>query len=617
MDAQGRGGAGDIDPADQWVLNPDTGNYELRLPGDTTGRPGRPRSGAHSPASGDRPTPRSAPPHQRRAPSSPREDTSRGTGSGPGAGSGTGAASGSGTGAGPAERAVPAQRAGGRRKESATARSGSAAGPTGSRADRRKAQARKKGKGKKALMWIGGGLALLLVVGCATAFYAYQRLNGNIDKVDVVGADNPFQKDAPVNVLFIGTDKRTGAGNEDYGNSGDEGRADTVILLHFSQDRTHATGLSIPRDLITDIPDCEVKRDGETVTIPGTAQTRFNYSLGVDGRDPGCVWRTVEEITGVEINHFMMADFNAVKDLSTAVGGVEVCLAKDISDDKSHFHMEAGTHRLQGEDALGFVRTRYGVGQSSDLSRIKLQQQFLGSLAREMVGTLKEPTKLWGLADTATKALTVDTGIGSIDKLNDIAQELGKVPVKDISFVTLPVVDNPDEPEDAKATVVLDGGKAEPLFRMLQEDLSLTDSGDEGKNGDKEDEEKAEPAPASEVRVDVYNGGNVIGAAQDTVNWLQNTHGVLLSTNASNADSQETTTLEYGPDQAGQALTLADLMGLPKKALKEGSADAGDTPMVLTLGDDFQGVGIPIEVKAEKPADVDTITADDESICAS
>ncbi|GAA2375327.1 LCP family protein [Streptomyces carpaticus] len=614
MDAQGRGGAGDIDPADQWVLNPETGNYELRLPGDSTDGPAGPRTGARSPAPDGTTTPRRTPPHQRRAPSSPRENTSRGTGGGTGAGERTAGRAAERTGERTGERTVPAQR--GSRRAAASGTAGTAAASGGSRADRRKAQAKKKSKGKKALMWIGGGLALLLVVGCATALYAYNRLNNNIDKVDVVGRDNPFQKGEPVNVLFIGTDKRTGAGNEDYGNSGDEGRADTVILLHFSKDRTHATGLSIPRDLITDIPECEVKQDGQTVTIPGTAQTRFNYSLGVDGRDPGCVWRTVEEITGVEINHFMMADFNAVKDLSTAVGGVEVCLAKDISDDKSHFHMEAGTHRLQGEDALAFVRTRYGVGQSSDLSRIKLQQQFLGSLAREMVGTLSEPTKLWGLADTATKALTVDTGIGTIQKLNDIAQELGKVPVKDISFVTLPVVDNPDEPEDAKATVVLDDAKAQPLFRMLQEDLSLTDSGDDKKDED-QDEEKVEPAPAGEVRVDVYNGGQVIGAAQDTVNWLQNTHGVLLSTNASNADAQETTTLEYGPDQAGQAATLADLMGLPKKALKEGSADAGDTPMVLTLGDDFRGVGIPIEVKAEKPADVDTITADDESICAS
>ncbi|MFD7510822.1 LCP family protein [Streptomyces sp. NPDC059853] len=613
MDAQGRGGAGDIDPADQWVLNPETGNYELRLPGDSTDGPAGPRTGVRSPAPDGTPTPRRTPPHQRRAPSAPRDDTSRGTGGGTGAGERAGGRAAERTGERTGERTVPAQR--GSRRAAASGSAGTAASG-GSRADRRKAQARKKGKGKKALMWIGGGLALLLVVGCATALYAYNRLNGNIDKVDVVGRDNPFQKGEPVNVLFIGTDKRTGAGNEDYGNSGDEGRADTVILLHFSKDRTHATGLSIPRDLITDIPECEVKQDGRTVTIPGTPQTRFNYSLGVDGRDPGCVWRTVEEITGVEINHFMMADFNAVKDLSTAVGGVEVCLAKDISDDKSHFHMEAGTHRLQGEDALAFVRTRYGVGQSSDLSRIKLQQQFLGSLAREMVGTLSEPTKLWGLADTATKALTVDTGIGTIQKLNDIAQELGKVPVKDISFVTLPVVDNPDEPEGAKATVVLDDAKAGPLFRMLQEDLSLTDSGDDKKDEDK-DEEKVEPAPAGEVRVDVYNGGQVIGAAQDTVNWLQNTHGVLLSTNASNADGQETTTLEYGPDQAGQAATLAELMGLPKKALKEGSADAGDTPMVLILGDDFKGVGIPIEVKAEKPADVDTITADDESICAS
>ncbi|MGK5530168.1 LCP family protein [Streptomyces sp. URMC 129] len=497
--------------------------------------------------------------------------------------------------------------------------------------------ARKRGRAKKALMWTGGGLAMLLIVGCAGAWYVFNRLNGNINKVDV-GIENNYQSDEPVNILFIGTDTRTGSGNDAYGGEASEG-ADTTILMHFSKDRTHATGLSIPRDLITDIPDCEVKlEDGSTEVIPGSQDVRFNQSLGTNGRDPGCVWRTVQELTGVEINHFMMADFNAVKDLSTAVGGVPVCLEEPIDDPKSGLQLDAGRHEVQGEQALAFVRTRHSVGTGSDLSRIELQQQFVASMAREITqgGVLSSPTRLLELADTATKSLTVDTGIGSIQKLKALAEDLGQVPMSDMNFITLPVVDNPAEPEGAKATVVLDESRAAPIFRMLQEDISMTDSGeaagdaggsgDDGQGGEGgeggqdggEGSGEPEMAPAAQVRVDVYNGGNVIGAAQETLDWLQNVQGVPLSTNAGNApEAQEETTLEYGPDQADQAATLAEMMGLPDSALREQSADAGDEPMILVLGDDFRGAGEPIEVPAELPEDVNSITADDEDVCAS
>jgi LCP family protein required for cell wall assembly len=480
--------------------------------------------------------------------------------------------------------------------------------------DRRAPHSRRKpkprrSKKKKALMWVAGSFAMLLVTGCALAGYMYWRLNANIESKEVVGEETGYGDGEPVNVLFIGTDDRTGSGNTGYGNEGDSGRADTTVLMHFSADRSHATALSIPRDLITDIPECEVRNnDGTTTVIPATAETHFNYSLGVDGRDPGCTWRTVEHLVGVEIDHFIMADFNAVKDLSTAVGGVEVCLAEPIDDPKSHLDLPAGRHELQGEEALAFVRTRYSVGTSSDLSRIELQQQFLASLAREINSV--SLTKMWDLADTATKALTVDEGIDTIRKLYDLSQDLGQVPMSDMSFVTLPVVDNTDG-----ATVLVDETRAEPIFRMLQQDVSPTDDGGKGNGGGGNQQEMA---PAEEVRVDVYNGGDVIGAAQETVTWLQNDEGVPLSTNAGNAaEPQDETVLEYGPDQADQAARLADLMGLPKRALQEGTENAGDEPMVLILGNDFSGAGQPIEGPAQMPDDVDSITADDKDVCAS
>ncbi|KAB8160130.1 LytR family transcriptional regulator [Streptomyces sp. 3MP-14] len=595
MDAQGPGGADGVDPADQWVFNPETGTYELRLTNGPAGRratgAGRPERPSAAEATDAAPSStasrdRHTPPRQRRAPSVEGEDREP-----PGAG----------------DRPLPAQRD--RRAQRGSRRKGNQAQGRGKK---------KRGRGKKILMWTGGSLALLLVMGAAGAWWLIDRLNDNITKYDV-GKDNDFSDDEEVNLLFIGTDTRTGDGNDAYGGEASEG-ADTTILMHFSQDRSHATGLSIPRDLITDIPECEVRReDGTVETIPGSENVRFNQSMGANGRDPGCVWNTVEQLTGVEINHFMMADFQAVKDLSSAVGGVPVCVAEPIDDPKSGLQLDAGDHVLEGEDALSFVRTRHSVGTGSDLSRIELQQQFVASMARQITdgGMLTDPGKLWDLADTATRSLSVDDGIGSIQRLRDLASTLGRVPMSDLNFVTLPVLDNPDEPEDAKATVVVDERRAAPLLEMIRQDISPRELEEREAEREAAEEEAAAAAP-EDIRVDVYNGGDVIGAAQETLDWLQNQQGVPLSTNAGNAPSpQETTTLEYGPDQAGQAAALAGMMGLPDSALQEQSAEAGDAPMVLILGDDFRGAGEPIEVAPDLPDDVDSITADDEDVCAS
>ncbi|WP_165987216.1 LCP family protein [Streptomyces sp. YIM 98790] len=609
MSAQGRGGDGEIDPADQWVFNPDTGSYELRLSGSgpSRGRPAGPGAGPgprRGAGTGTRPA---ATASTAATASAPSRSAARRTGD-------------------RTRTTPPRQRRpvdGGDRRPPRTGDRGVPPQRGTDTPPRSRRRGKKKNRKKKALLWTGGTLALLLVTACTALYLAYDHLNDNIDKVEVPHAGPPAKRDEPVNILLIGGDQRTGEGNEGYGDEGSEGHADVTILLHFAKDRSHATALSIPRDLIVDIPDCEtVGDDGTEVLVPGSRQVRFNESYGVNGRDPGCTWKTVEQLTGVQINHFMMVDFNAVKTLSSVVGGVPVCLSKDIDDPKSHLNLPAGNHVLEGEDALAFVRTRSTVGTGSDLSRIKLQQQFLGSLAREIQDDLRDPTKLWDLADAATKALTVDSAIGKIDKLKGLAEDLSQVPVKDITFVTLPVLDNPAE--EVKVTVVLDEARALPIFRMLQEDKSFTEPEKEKKekkpaeDGDGgEEAADPEPVPASEVRVDIYNGGSINGAAQSVLTWLQVSHGAELATNAGNAAApQDTTTLEYGPDQAGMAATLAELMGLPKNALKQTSEDAGNTPMVLTLGDDFEEAGKPIEVPAEKPEDVDTVTAADEDVCA-
>lgn len=625
MDAHSRGQSDGIDPADQWVLNPQTGNYELRLNNsegqssapsrDTGNGPSAPRRSRNAPPTDGAPHGRSGSGRDRRAPGAAGAAAGAGAdGAGDDAGTrvprARNSSSSTGT-SGTSRRDVPAQR--GRR-----AANNADAAPTG--AGRRKRKAPPKSRKKKVLGWTGGITAFILIGGAGAAYYAYQELNGNIKTIDVEGAGSGgFKKDQAVNILVIGTDKRTGAGNENYGDKDSVGHADTTILFHVSKDRTNATALSIPRDLITDIPDCETNTEDGKKVVPGEQGVRFNTSLGQSERDPGCTMRTVKELTGLTVDHFMMADFNAVKTLTTAVGGVEVCVDKDVDDPDSHLKLTKGKHVIKGEQALAFVRTRHSFGNESDLDRIQTQQQFLSSLIRKMKSseTLTNPSKLWDLASAATDALTVDTGIGSIEKLRDLGMELSKVNPKNISFTTLPVLDNPAEV--VKATVVVNEAQAEPLFSMMQNDISLTEVKQKEKDAKSKQAAllKGTKADPADVRVDVFNGGGPQGSAQETLSWLQNEEGVPKSTNKGNAPAElDKTSLEYAPNQADQARRLADMMGLPAAAMKPGKEDAeGLEAMTLTLGADFKGAGVPITGPAKAPEGVQKVEAD-KQVCA-
>lgn len=592
MDAQSRGQADEIDPADQWVLNPQTGNYELRL--DQSAPQSIPSArGSRSRGAGPRGAAATDGGHVATQQTTARTGTRRRT-------------------ATPATE-VPGQRS----RRAGEASGGRAAQQQAGRRKRKQAKSRKK----KVLLWTGGTIALVLAA-TATAGYVYlEHLNSNITSVSDDGAGTGgFSKDRAINILLIGTDKRTGDGNEGYGDKNSPGHADTTVLLHVSKDRTNATALSIPRDLITDIPDCPTTQDdGSTKVIPGQRDVRFNISLGQSGRTPSCTMRTVTDITGIKPDHFMVADFNAVKTLTSAVGGVPICLAKDVNDPDSHLKLPAGEHEIEGEEALAFVRTRHSFGNQGDLDRIKIQQQFLSSLMRKLKSndTLTSPSKLFKLAEAGTEALTVDSKIDDVFKLRDLGLELGKFDMKNLTFATVPVVDNPAE--KIKATVVLNEAKAEQLFTMVREDVSLTQVEQQKKEAKNKQNAllKGTRAEASDVRVDVLNGGGPTGAAQKTLDWLQNTEGVLKSANKGNATADvPRTTLEYAPNQADQARKLADLMGLPAAALKPGTVDAeGLAAMTLTIGPDFKGAGVPITGPAKLPDDVTRVEAD-KKICA-
>jgi LCP family protein required for cell wall assembly len=284
--------------------------------------------------------------------------------------------------------------------------------------------------------------AVLVLAVAGVAWYAYQHLSGNITtdttaETELKAQESQRPSEAPTsaeNILLIGSDSRSD-GNDKYGPDSGTQRSDTTILLHLSADRSNATAVSIPRDLMTHVPEC-TKADGSHVSA---TFEQFNWAFQFGGA--ACTIRAVEQLTGVRIDHHLTVDFSGFKNMVNAVGGVDVCVPEPVHDRDAHLDLPAGRQKLNGEQALGYVRLRHSVGDGSDTERIGRQQDFLASLVKKVQsnGVLLNPTKVYPLLNAATKSLTADPGLNSLSELYKLAQSLQKIPAGQIHFVTTPV----------------------------------------------------------------------------------------------------------------------------------------------------------------------------------
>ncbi|CAL9583642.1 Polyisoprenyl-teichoic acid--peptidoglycan teichoic acid transferase TagU [Streptomyces sp. enrichment culture] len=340
---------------------------------------------------------------------------------------------------------------------------------------RRRKQREKRHKGLKAMAWTAAGI---VVLGGTGAGYLYLKLNGNIDSVDIdqaLGTDRPEKADnGSENILVLGSDTRSG-GNEELGGGTDDGtaRSDTAMIVHVHEGHRKASVVSVPRDTIVDRPECT---DSEGGTHPAATGVMFNSAYSTGGA--ACAVKTVESITDLRMDHYLEIDFTGFQKLIDELGGVEVTTTEDISDPESHLDLKAGTHRLSGEQALGLVRTRHGVGDGSDLGRIQLQQAFIKALVQQVeeVGVFTDPKKLYDLADSATKAVTTDSDLGSVNSLMSFANGLKGIGPDRMHMVTMPVV---YDPADANRVLPVQD-KAQLVWSALRNDEPIPESATEG-----------------------------------------------------------------------------------------------------------------------------------------
>ncbi|MFF3128785.1 LCP family protein [Streptomyces sp. NPDC057908] len=408
---------------------------------------------------------------------------------------------------------------------------------------------------------------LLLVT--AGAGWVYLRLSGNIETFssDGISGDRPDASASKgANVLVIGSDARTG-GNSDLGGGDktDVGRSDTAFLLHIYADHKHAVAVSVPRDTLVDIPPCKLPDGSWSKT---QTNTMFNaaYSVGQTAKgNPACTQNTIEKLTGLRVDHTVVVDFKGFSELTEVVGGVEVCLPQNIYQrdlnpnrtTRGKLLFAKGEQKVSGQQALDYVRIRHGIGDGSDIGRIKRQQAFVASLIKKVKSDGLTPTKLLPLADAATNSMTVDPGLGSADKLLSFVMSMKDIDLHNTKFVTIPW-------QYRGSRVAIVEPDADALWAALKSDRTIDGKDASGKNGD--ETASASPSASADeavsgdgIDVAVYNGTTVTGLAADAARTLKGHDFTVTSTATAANQDHSTTLIEYGPGQKDRAETVARL----------------------------------------------------------
>lgn len=305
---------------------------------------------------------------------------------------------------------------------------------------------KRKGPSKKShtvMKVVAATAVALAVITALTVTYAYRHLNGNITTANFDSAfvEPPLKKPKatgpkePLNILVMGSDTRAGEGNNIDNLTGRGQRSDTTILLHLSEDRKRAYGISIPRDSLVTRPDC---KNGDGEVVPGARGVMWNEAFNLAG--PGCTISQFEQTTGVPVDHYVVLDFQGFQDMVDAVNGVQVCIPETVDDREHGIYLEAGTREISGKEALSYVRQRYAVGDGSDLGRLKRQQAFMSSMANKVVsaGTLANPITLFNFLNAATKSLTLDEGLGNLSRIAKLGIQFQDIGLGKIQFSTIP-----------------------------------------------------------------------------------------------------------------------------------------------------------------------------------
>ena len=341
--------------------------------------------------------------------------------------------------------------------------------------------------GRRLARRVGLSLLAVTIFVVSAAGFAWHNIQSriawfNIDSL-LTEEDRPGTKPPDsyegraVNLLILGTDSRAGNNNVDGSQGDDEvsvARSDTALVMHISADRTRVDAVSIPRDTLVDIPECTTLDGGKTDSSEDAPfNSAFANGAGSSSDDKkavasgaACTLKTVEKLTHVRIDDFVVVDFSGLSKVVDSLGGVHVQVDEAIDDSEyTGFKLDEGCQKLNGENALQYARVRHGVSDGSDLSRITRQQNLMRAMASKALSSSLLTQS--GFLTSTLETLTTSERIGQIGNLSGLAYSIQGVGVDKINFVTMP-----NQPADNPNQVVPAEG-AKKVWKALEDDKPI------------------------------------------------------------------------------------------------------------------------------------------------
>ncbi|MBV9099122.1 MAG: LCP family protein, partial [Frankiaceae bacterium] len=492
----------------------------------------------------------------------------------------------------------------------------------------------RRSRTRRILKWVAISVATVLVITVAGAYVVYLHLNGNLTTFSprdckhhktCIVIPEPKKVGKAQNILLIGSDTRAFAGSAKYGRLVAGARSDTAILVHLGAGASKAILVSIPRDSYVEIPKCR-RPDG---SVSGPQHNKFNAAYAIGG--PACTIATVESLTNIHIDHFVEVNFAGFKNMVNALGGVTVCVPQAINDPivrtANGFHgsglvLPAGNDHLNGEQALGYVRARYSLGDGSDLGRIKRQQAFLSAVVRKATSTglLLNPTGLYSFLNAATKSVQTDPGFG-LFQLKDLAGRLHGLKPGKVVMLTVPLSDTNAYRDigGANASVVIwDDQRASLLWNALRTDGPLPGTAPRPSPSPSGTATPSPNAPTlivapSHIHVRVLNGTGQKGIAHTVADALAAEGFDIVGIGDADSSSYSTTFVRYGTTKNESSETLAAAVPGSDRQL-DGSLGS---VLQLVVGSNYSGV-VPVQISSSgvptpspsPTATLDTVTAD-------
>ncbi|QAY63610.1 LytR family transcriptional regulator [Xylanimonas allomyrinae] len=313
----------------------------------------------------------------------------------------------------------------------------------------------------KALTALGILVLVLGGAGFGAALWFQNSLDGNIERIGdpfagipgrpAPAPSDPSEPDEAVNILVLGSDSRISAGDPSQWEAGAQ-RTDAIMLVHLPADRQAAQVVSIPRD--------------SWVPIPGHGEAKINAAFSFGG--PSLLIQTVEQLTGIHVDHFVVTDFTSFGNMTDALGGVQIRVPQDIGDGKQVF-FTAGIHQMAGEEALKYVRQRHGL-VNGDFGRVQRQQNWMRAMLAKVNNNRNDVGTMTSFLTAVSRSVAADDGF-TITRMRGLYLSARGLATNDVTFMTAPD-SGTGRSADGQSIVVLDHARFDPLMASFAADTA-------------------------------------------------------------------------------------------------------------------------------------------------